>query len=438
MQPLVILGNGIAGVTLARHLRKRSDVPITIVSDEAPYFFSRTALMYVYMGSSRPQDLRPYPDDFWDKNRLTLRQGRVKSIDFQQKTLIFQEGTPLPYGTLVLAVGSVPRPLSVPGGSLPGVQAFYHWHDLEQMQADTAGIAGAVVIGGGLIGVELAEMLHSRGIAVTMLIREKAFWASVLPPPEAERVTQRLRRHGITLLTDTEVAAFVAGPGGRLAAVQTTAGQTLPCSWAGVGIGVRPNVDFLQKTALQLNTGILTDAYLQTNLPDVYAIGDCAELRQPPPGQRAISPLWYTGRLMGQALAATLAGHPTPYCPGVFFNSAKFFDWEYQTYGHVPTQCPENQDSFCWESPDGEQWLRLCFEREGRAVTGMLALGLRLRQAACEAFIKQRTPVEAVLARFEEARFDPEFTRNYVADLQAAFSRKFDFTFPKKKKNWFF
>ncbi len=131
---IVILGNGIAGITAARHIRKRSDYAISVISDESDYFFSRTALMYVYMGHMRFKDTQPYEDWFWEKNRITLLRARVERIDFQEKKLFTIKGEAIAYDKLLLAVGSKSNKPGWPGQDLDGVHGLYHLQDLEAME----------------------------------------------------------------------------------------------------------------------------------------------------------------------------------------------------------------------------------------------------------------------------------------------------------------
>ena len=145
--------------------------------------------------------------------------------------------------------------------------------------------------------------------------------------------------------------------------------------------------------------------YLETNIPNVYAIGDCVEHRQPKEGRKSIEQIWYTGRIMGETVAETICEKRTAYQPGVFFNSAKFFDLEYQTYGDVPARLPEGMKTFYWQHPKKDIALRT----ENEAVTGFNALGIRLRHAICDEWITKQRPFEYVLKHIKEANFDPEF-----------------------------
>ncbi len=421
---ILIVGNGVAGITAARHIRKQSDHSILVISDETDYFFSRTALMYVYMGHLRPQDLKPYEDWFWAKNRIDLLRARVVQIDFERKTLQTSDGQLLPYDRLILATGSKPNKFGWPGQDLDGVQGLYHWQDLEAMERHSAGLQRAVVVGGGLIGIEMAEMFHSRGIPVTFLVRETSFWNNVLPAEESDMVNRHLREHGIDLRLSTELREILPDAHGKCRAVVTSHGEVIPCGFVGLTVGVSPNVDFLRNTPLEINRGILVNEYLQTNLPDVYAIGDCAEVRQPHPGRRPIEAVWYSARAMGETVARTLCGERTTYAPGIWFNSAKFFDIEYQVYGEVPPQRPPDVETLYWEHADGRKSIRINYERQTGAVLGFNLMGIRYRHKVCEQWLRQKTPVETVLENLEAANFDPEFYPQYEPELIALYLRQ--------------
>jgi len=134
MEHIVIIGNGISGVTLARHIRKNSNKKITIVSAETEYFFSRTALMYVYMGHMKFEHTQPYESWFWEKNKINLKKGYVKKVDSSNKQIIFSNDEYISYDKLVLATGSKPTKFGWPGQDLEGVMGMYHKQDLENLE----------------------------------------------------------------------------------------------------------------------------------------------------------------------------------------------------------------------------------------------------------------------------------------------------------------
>ena len=134
---ILIIGNGIAGITAARHIRKNSDFGITVVSSESKYFFSRTALMYVYMGHMKMEHIQPYENNFWQKNRIDLIQDRVLELNHKNNAVILENGGELKYDKLIIATGSKPNFFGWKGQDLIGVQGLYSKQDLETMEQNT-------------------------------------------------------------------------------------------------------------------------------------------------------------------------------------------------------------------------------------------------------------------------------------------------------------
>jgi len=414
----IIIGNGIAGTTAARELRKRTQASILIISDETPYFYSRTALMYVFMGHLRFEDTQPYENSFWADHKIDLLQDRVTALIPEKNRLELNSGKHFQYETLILATGSKPRMLPQLDPKASGIQGFYHKKDLEQMLHWASSTQKAVVVGGGLIGVELAEMLHSRNIEVHFLIREAYFGGTLLPPEEGEMVTEHLRQHGIHLHLNDGLESVALNDSGRVQKVITKKGATLPCDWLGVAIGVTPNIDWLPNKLLNTKKGFLVNDYLQTNLQNIYAIGDCAEIITPAPGRRAIEAVWYSGRKMGETLAKTLSGQPTVYDPGFWFNSAKFFDLEFQTYGQVsPQPNPTLEKHLFWQHPHKNYAIRLAFEPTTTLFLGVLSLGIRLRHRVFDQWFQEKRTLPYVLDHLAKAGFDSEFSPSYFNQM---------------------
>ncbi len=421
---IVIIGNGIAGITAARFIRKLSDHQITVISAETEHFFSRTALMYVYMGHMRYRDIKPYEDDFWKKNRINLLNAYVESIDFELKTLQFLDANQMQYDKLLIAAGSKYNKLGWKGQDLQGVGGLYSWQDLEYLEKCSSGLQRAVVVGGGLIGIEMAEMLHSRHIPVTMLVRESSYWSSVLPKEESAMINRHIYEHGIDLRLNTELAEIEADVNGKACAVLTKNGERIECGFVGLTAGVSPNVAFLKDSALNINKGIQVNDFLETNIPDVYAAGDCMELLNPLPGRKAIEAVWYTGRIAGETAAYNICGKRVLYNPGIWFNSAKFFDIEYQTYGYVPASEYESSQSLYWEHPDGKKSIRIVYDKLNGQVLGFNLMGIRYRHEVCEKWIAQKVDLEEVLQNLSLANFDPEFFKQYEAALITLYNTK--------------
>ncbi|UZH54196.1 FAD-dependent oxidoreductase [Salinimicrobium tongyeongense] len=420
---VVIIGNGIAGITAARHIRRISDKKITVISAESDFFFSRTALMYVYMGHMKWEHLKPYEDWFWEENRIELKQAYVEKIEASSKMLFLRGGERIYYDKLILATGSVPRFLGIEGEDLKGVQGLVSKQDLELLEENTRTCKSAVIVGGGLIGVELAEMLHTRNIPVTMLIREKAFWQNVLPLQNAQFISRHIESHGIILKHETELKE-IKGTNGRVTSVKTSAGEQIDCDLLGISVGVKPNITFLEGSEIEIDHGILVDPYLQTNITDVYAIGDCAQHKEPKNGRKDIEAVWYTARMMGETVAQTICGKPFPYNPGHWFNSAKFFEIEFQTYGYVSANPGEHEQHLHWEHPDGTKAVTIAYHPENFRFFGINTFGIRMRHEVLDRWLTDERDLEFILSHLREANFDPEFYDRYEKEIFSSFKHQ--------------
>lgn len=436
MEKIVIIGNGIAGITVARHIRKNSDNEMLVISAESEHFFSRTALMYVYMGHMRFQDIKPYEDWFWKKNRIDLMHDYVESIDVDNQTLKMRESAEVKYDKLVIASGSKPNFFGWPGENLKGVQGLYSKQDLELLEENSVGAKSAVVVGGGLIGVEFAEMLLSRGIKVHYIVRESEFGGSYLPNEQAQIISNHVREHHVNLMLSTTLDSIIDNGEGKVGGIVTSNGEEIACDIVGLCVGVSPNIEFVQESGIECEKGILVDHFMQTSAKNVYAIGDCAQFRDPLPGRRAIDPIWYTGRIMGENLAQTLCGNAMKYSPGHWFNSAKFFDIEYQTYGMVFSEPREGETSFHWQSADGKKSVYLVWEKDTNKFLGINVLGLRMRHELFDKWLSESASIQEVLSDLRQANFDPEFYKRHEEEIIVAFNAQTGMNVELNSKKW--
>ena len=440
MEHIVIIGNGISGVTAARHIRKLSDKKITIVSAETDYFFSRTALMYVYMGHMKFEHTQPYENWFWKKNRIDLKKGYVKSIETKSKTLHFASGELLEYDKLIIATGSKPNKFGWPGQDLDGVMGMYHKQDLDNLEKyapNNKVCKRAVIVGGGLIGIELAEMLHSRHIPVTFLVRENSFWNGVLPEGESAMINREILSNGIDLRLGVNLKEIKADDNGKAKSVIIAeTDEEISCDVVGLTAGVSPNIDFIKDSDIETGRGIKVNRFLETNIKDVYAIGDCAEQHEGIDQRRPIEAVWYTGRMMGETVAQTICDNRIAYNPGPWYNSAKFIDIEYQTYGWVWAQKKDNESRFYWEHEDGKKCIHINYDKNTREFIGVNNFGIRMRHEFFDKVLKEKQSVDYVLEHLADANFDPEFYKLHEKEVVAKFNQENNTTIQLKKKSW--
>lgn len=428
---LAIIGNGVTGVTTARYVRKVKDWDITIISSETKYHYSRTALMYIYMGHMKYEHTKPYEDWFWEKNDINLVYDHVTDINIHKKELELRDGSPIGYDKLVIATGSKPNKFGWPGQELDGVQGLYSYQDLQLMEENTKNIDRAAIVGGGLIGVEVAEMLHTRDIPITLLVRETNYWDNALPKEEAKMVNREIWRHNhIDLHLETNLEEILADEYGRVRAITTDRDDEIPCQFVALTPGVYPNIELVKDSDIATEKGILVNHYFETNHEDIYAAGDCVEFTDANEDDPPIEQLWYTGRIQAEALARLLCGERKKYNRGIWFNSAKFFNIEWQTYGRVPPQLPDDKHTFYWEHEDGTKCMRINYKQDGRAITGINVMGIRLRQVVCEQWIEDEKTLEYMLQNLGDVLFDPEFTEKH----EHAIIDHYNHIYPNRKK----
>ena len=440
MEHVVIIGNGVSGITAARHIRKLSDKKITVISAETDYFFSRTALMYVYMGHMKFENTQPYEPFFWKKNRIELKKALVSKIETDKNTLQFADGGSMTYDQLILATGSKPNKFGWPGQDLDGVMGMYHKQDLENLEKyapDNKVCKRAVIVGGGLIGIELAEMLHSRHIPVTFLVREKSFWNGILPAQESEMINKEILSNGIDLRLGVNLKEIKSDENGKVKSIIIAeTGEEIACNVVGLTAGVSPNIDFIKNSDIETGRGVKVNRFLETNIKDIYAIGDCAEQHEAIDQRRPIEAVWYTGRMMGETVAQTICDNRIEYKPGHWFNSAKFIDIEYQTYGWVWAQPKENEARFYWEHEDGKKCIHINYDKKTHQFIGINNFGIRMRHEFFDKALTEKRSVEYVLEHLADANFDPEFYKLHEPEIVAKFNKENNTNIQLKKKSW--
>jgi NADPH-dependent 2,4-dienoyl-CoA reductase/sulfur reductase-like enzyme len=184
---------------------------------------------------------------------------------------------------------------------------------------------------------------------------------------------------------------------------------------------VHPNVDLAKASGIPTARGVLVDAGLRTGVDGVYAAGDCAEIVTG--GVRnLVQQVWYTGRMQGNVAADAMAGDEITYDPGIWFNSAKFLDLEYQVYGTVNSPAAPGEHHLFWKHDDGRKSVRIVYTDDG--VIGFNLLGVRFRHEVCEAWIREKRGIDFVLDHLGEANFDPEFFRRYERDIAGDFRKR--------------
>ena len=436
----LIVGNGVAGVTCAFATRKRDpDASIVVIGNETSHFFSRTALMYAFMDKMKRRDLEPFEREVYTKQRIDLVQDTVVNMDSNRQTIELKGGRKYAYDRLVLATGAIPNLFPWSGlereaqshtgasDSSAGIVHFVSMNDLDACEALVPSTREAVVVGGGLIGIELVECLVHQGIKVTFLIREPFFWPMALCQQESQLIKEEMCRHGVTIICDDEIQKVCKDSHGRVSVLFTKKGLKIDCQMLGICVGVKPNVSSFgaMNSAPAIRRGFLVDQRLETSVKGIFAAGDCAEILIANstgdvdfnnPGESINEQIWYSAKRQGAFVANSLFGDKAIYTPPLFFNSSKFFGIEYTTVGNVQKESHYNPSLFL-TSTEGRHAVQskhlatLRIVHKENQVLGFNVLGARVDHQVFEKWILERKSLDFCLAHLRNAQFDVEFGR---------------------------
>lgn len=322
---LLVVGGVAAGTkAAAKFKRENRDAQVTLLSKSGDISYAGCGLPY-YVGGAiedRAGLIVNTPQKFQGLTGVeVLTHREAVKVDPQAKrvearNLATNQMEAYEYDALVLAVGASPVTPPVEGADLPGVFQVRTPEDAAAIRdyLDQNSVKKAVVVGGGFIGLEMAENLLAKGVAPTVVEFTPQLLPGVLDPEMAAYVKRHLQASGVRVLTGTKAEAVLGQ--GKADAVSTSAGK-IPCGAVIFSVGVRPNTQFLEGTGLAMERGtIVVDEQLRTNLPDIYAAGDCALVKNRLTGQPQWSPMGSSANLEGRTLAQALAGEDKRY-PGV-------------------------------------------------------------------------------------------------------------------------
>ncbi len=317
-EPLVIVGNGMAAARLVDELAKLAlgRYAIAVIGDEPRLAYNRVLLSSVLAGETASHDIELKPAAWWQQRGVTLKYGcRATEIDVGRRELKIASHESVSFSKLVLATGSSPLRLNVPGAELAGVHTFRDSRDVDLLLTLAAQKKRVVVIGGGLLGLEAAYGLAKAGASVTLLHLMDRLMERQLDAPAAELLKSLVERKGIEILLNANTARFHGETG--IEAVELVDGRRIDADAVIFAAGIRPNVALAKEAGIAVNRGIVVDDCLQTGAPGIFALGECAEHRGTCYG--LVEPAYEQARV----LARHLAGAPAAYNGSVVATNLK-------------------------------------------------------------------------------------------------------------------
>jgi 3-phenylpropionate/trans-cinnamate dioxygenase ferredoxin reductase component len=314
MPSVVIVGTGQAGFQTASSLRQGGfEGEITLVGEEPELPYQRPPLSKAFLkGEGDPGEVHLRPETFFESKAIGLVSGdRAEAIDRERRTLELASGRVLNYEHLVLATGSRPRALPVPGSELDGILQLHTVADAQALRERLAGQPRLVVVGGGFIGLELAASARERGAHVTVVEALDRTMARAVTPATSEHFQTLHAGEGVTILFDSTVARFTGV--GAVSGVELGDSTVLDTDLVVIAIGILPNVELAERAGLAVRDGIVVDETLRTSDPAVWAIGDCANYPSAQLGRSVRLESVQNATDHGRAVAAAITGEPAAY-----------------------------------------------------------------------------------------------------------------------------
>jgi NADPH-dependent 2,4-dienoyl-CoA reductase/sulfur reductase-like enzyme len=412
-QSYLIIGNGIAGVTAAEVLRNEdAAAEITVVADDPFPVYYRPALKDYLGGKIREDKLWARPISFYQNRRIGFLHDRVVGIQVGRHCVQLRSGKTIGYSRLLLAHGARSRTLTCSGSDLTGVSSLRTVADYQKVLQRLNSVRRVVVVGGGTLALESIETLRHRGFQVTHLLHRRALWSDVLDATASDLVLQQEKHDGVDIRYEQEVLEIV-GRNGQVSGVITTSGAHIPCEMVLAGIGIEPNIDFVQSAGIACGRGVKVDAAMRTNAPDIYAAGDLIEITDPLTGRTRLPGQWYPSIQQARAAAYSMldlldARQPLRF--GNFYNATFLYGLDFASVGI--TTVPQKGYQEVVADPQARIYQKAVL-KDG-IVVGMLALGDRKHVLTFKRAIDAAVDLSPVASRL----FAPDFKLSEWLDKQ--------------------
>lgn len=315
----LIIGGGVAGTAAAETIRQRDPAgSIAIVSDEPHRLYSRIMLSKpnFFLEKISFEQVWLKTEAWYAQHNIQLLAGReAKTLDPAQKVVGLDDGSELFYARLLLALGGRARRWAVPGADKRGVLYLRTLDEAKALitavkTAKSAATPRAITIGGGFISFEMCELMRLAGLEVTVLVREPVYWGNRLDKPSGRLIEAALEGGGVKIVRSAEAAQVLGDT--EVEGVMLTDGTRIPCQLILVGVGIVVNLDWVSRAGIEVAQGVVADEYLETNIPDIWTAGDCAEFEDLIVGDRVQLGNWVNAQMQGRAAGLNMVAASKP------------------------------------------------------------------------------------------------------------------------------
>ena len=321
----IIIGGSAAGISAVEAIRSIDQTsPIELFSSEGTPFYSRVLLSYYIAGVITKEELHFRPLEFFADNKVKAHLGqRVDKVLPESKSIRMEDGREYPFDRLLIASGSSPKIMEVPGKDKKGVVVMRNIDHAQEIVNRVEEMKTACVLGGGLIGLRTGYALSVRGVKVKIIVKSSHVLSQMLDQESAEMIQGTMRQHGIDIRTGRDAVEIVGKE--SVEGIILDDGERINCQLVVIGKGVQPNVDFISSTPIKVNEGIVADETMMTSVPDIYVAGDVAETYDLTTGRTSVNAIWPCAFEQGRVAGLNMAGKKAKYEGSFRMNSLDFY-----------------------------------------------------------------------------------------------------------------
>jgi 3-phenylpropionate/trans-cinnamate dioxygenase ferredoxin reductase subunit len=387
MVDFLMVGGGLASAQAARSIREvGAPGRVVIISAEAELPYNRPPLSKGYLqGKEARESIVVKDQPFWDEHQVEIISGRVATgLNRAARAVTLDDGRVFTYGKLLLATGSEPRKLNVPGGSLAGVHYLRTVADSTAIREAASKAKKAVIVGGGFIGAEVAASLDVGGLDVTLLIGDDLLLGRQLGAAAAAYLMSYFKPKGLNLVTKAQATEFTGS--GQVAGVRLQDGRDFEADLVVAGVGVTPRTALAEAAGLPIDNGVVVDAQLRTSDPDIYAAGDIANFPDERYGRRFRIEHWDHAKASGKTAGLNMAGQARPFDHLHYFFS-DMFDLGLEAWGDMYRTDEVIERQASTREAGHPAWYYL---NEGRVVAGAIVNGSKEERTAMQELLKAK------------------------------------------------
>jgi 3-phenylpropionate/trans-cinnamate dioxygenase ferredoxin reductase subunit len=367
----VIIGDGIAGSSAAETIREAdAEASVTVLTEEGEALYNRILIKEFAKGKLPEAPISIHSPEWYEERDIDLQMNtHVVRVDTEAKTVHTHSGDTYDYDKLLVATGGTPTQLPVENSDAEGVHHFWTFQDARAIKENAERVDTGVVVGAGLLGIDLAAISAAQELDAHYLMRGQAWWRYALSEEGAEIIHEALRERNVTPVFGSGVDHFETDDDGHVVAAVDPNGERYEAEFAGVAIGLGFNTEYLRGSGIETDDGVVTDEHMRTNAEDVYAAGDITQFHDVLLGERAQNGAWGSAKEQGSIAGANMVGEfddPEETFEWVSSYSITHFDFPFLSFGH-----PTLGDDSVERKYSDTEWRRVAL-KDGKVIGGVL------------------------------------------------------------------